>query len=141
MGADGKKEDCIVCYWKEKEKPMILNVTNCKTITKVVGTPYIEQWAGHRIQIGVENVKAFGDVVQALRVKKTKPRDAEAEKSIPCEDCGKPIRAAFGMTASQWAAYSKKQLKKCVCEDCANRIASEKSQKGAEQNADETDGG
>ena len=50
-GADGKKEECIVCYWQEDQKPMILNVTNCKMITKLLKTPYIEHWAGHRIQI------------------------------------------------------------------------------------------
>ena len=141
MGTDGKKEDCIVCYWKENEKPMILNATNCKTITKVTGTPYIEQWAGKRIQIGIENVRAFGDVVPALRVRKNKPRDTAQEKPIPCEVCGQVIRPAFGMSVSQWVAYSNKQLKKAVCEDCANKIAAEKNAQKQEESADaEADG-
>ena len=41
MGTDGKKEDCIVCYWVEPQKPMILNATNAKQIQKLLNTPYI----------------------------------------------------------------------------------------------------
>lgn len=73
IGPDGKKEECIVCYFSDSEKPMILNSTNAKMIQKLLGTPYIEQWAGHKVQIGVEKVKAFGDVVEALRIRKFLP--------------------------------------------------------------------
>lgn len=38
-GPDGKREECPVCYWREKEKPMILNVTNMKMIAKLTGSP------------------------------------------------------------------------------------------------------
>ena len=70
IGSDGKKEECIVCHFSEKDaKPMILNVTNCKTISKLYGTPLIEQWAGKKVQIGIEKVKAFGDIVEALRIR------------------------------------------------------------------------
>ena len=48
-GADGKKEECTVAYLKD-QKPMILNVTNCKTIEKLYG-PYIEDWAGKHITL------------------------------------------------------------------------------------------
>ena len=42
VGADGKREECTVLHFKEKEaKPMILNATNAKTISKIYGTPYI----------------------------------------------------------------------------------------------------
>jgi len=67
-GADGKKSDCIVATTKET-KPIILNKTNCKTITRLLNTPSIEKWAGQKIKIGVDKVKAFGDVTDALRVR------------------------------------------------------------------------
>lgn len=70
-GADGKDSLCIVAKTAET-KPIILNKTNCKTITKVLGTPIIERWAGHKVIIGVDKVKAFGDVADALRVRNTK---------------------------------------------------------------------
>lgn len=71
-GADGKKEECTVAILKD-QKPMILNSTNCKTLSKIYGTPYIEEWAGKSIIIHSEKVKAFGDVVDALRIKPVKP--------------------------------------------------------------------
>jgi hypothetical protein len=76
IGTNGKKEDCFVCYFKESEKPMILNRTNCKTISKVYGSPYIEDWPGLRIQIGIDKVNAFGETVDALRVRAIKPAPA-----------------------------------------------------------------
>jgi hypothetical protein len=67
---DGKKESCVVAHLKG-QKPMVLNATNLKSITKVLGTPFIEQWAGRQITLYVKKVKAFGDVVDALRVRET----------------------------------------------------------------------
>ena len=76
-GGDGKKQVCPVAYFKEKAdwiKPMILNRTNCKIIEKIYGTPFTEDWAGKQITIYISNgVKAFGDVVDALRIRTKKP--------------------------------------------------------------------
>lgn len=71
-GSDGKSEDCTVAYLKD-EKPMILNSTNCRILSKLYGTPYIQDWIGKSVIIHAEKVKAFGDVVDALRIKPTKP--------------------------------------------------------------------
>lgn len=68
-GSGGEKEECIVATL-ENQKPLILNKTNCKTIEKLVGSPYIEDWAGKKITLYAEKVKAFGDVVEALRIRK-----------------------------------------------------------------------
>lgn len=68
QGADGKKEECIVATLKN-QKPFILNVTNCKTIATLLETPYIEEWKGKSITLYVQKVKAFGEVVDALRVR------------------------------------------------------------------------
>lgn len=72
MVHDGKggKEDCVTVHFIEA-KPMIMNSTNLKTIHKSLGTPYIEDWAGKKIEVTVEKVKAFGEVHDALRVIKT----------------------------------------------------------------------
>lgn len=69
---DGKDEMCIVARIKGAKKPMILNKTNCKIITKVLDTPYIEEWAGRKIIIYVAKIKAFGEAMDALRVKNQK---------------------------------------------------------------------
>ena len=127
-GADGKKEECIVCHWQEDEKPMILNSTNCKTISKLLKTPYIERWSGHRIQIGAEVVSAFGEKVEALRVRRQLPEDVQ----IACEECGQFISPAFNMTATQLAAYTAKKFGKKLCAECA-----QEKKKGEEANDSE----
>lgn len=72
-GTGGKKEECSVAYL-QGQKPFILNRTNQKTIAKVTGTPYIEQWAGKQITLYVAHIKAFGeDNVECLRVRPTLP--------------------------------------------------------------------
>jgi len=114
-GTGGKKEECIVCHWQEDQKPMILNVTNCKTIAKIAGTPYIEKWSGIRIQIGQDVTKFGGELVECLRVRKEPPEDVK----IPCEECGVMIAPAFKMSVTQLAAYTKKKYGKALCAECA----------------------
>lgn len=72
----GEKEECIVAHL-ENQKPIILNKTNCKTIEKLFKTPYIEEWKGKKITLYAEKVKAFGEVVEALRVRKQVTDDRE----------------------------------------------------------------
>ncbi len=123
-GTDGKKDDCVVCHFVENAKPMILNATNMKTITKLYKTPYIEEWAGKKIQIGVEKVKAFGDVVEALRVRKNIPNVQTA--ALPkCEICGNDIQPLSSMTAEQVAAYTSSKYGQALCSVCATKKAQE----------------
>lgn len=69
VGTGGKKKEETVAHFKESEKPMILNRTNCKTIAKTYKTNFIEEWAGKQIQIYAELVDAFGEQVEALRIR------------------------------------------------------------------------
>ena len=71
-GAEGRDEQCVVAKLKGTEKPFILNKTNMKIIAKVLGSPYIEEWAGKSVIIYSARVKAFGDMVDAIRVKNQK---------------------------------------------------------------------
>lgn len=117
IGPDGKKEECMVMHFKEKAKPMILNATNAKMIQKLLKTPYIEDWSGHKVQIGIEKVKAFGEVVDALRIRNKLP----AETVVICEGCGENISGAYGMSPEQLAAYTKQQYGKQLCAACATK--------------------
>jgi len=78
--ADGREDDCMVAEFKENAKPMILNKTNAKTIAKVMQSPFIEDWTGKQIQVYADKVKAFGDVVEALRVRPFYPKNSRIEK-------------------------------------------------------------
>lgn len=115
IGSDGKKGECLVCYFLENVKPMVMNKTNLKQIEKLIGTPMIEKWNGEKIQIGSEKVKAFGEVVDALRVRKTKPE----EEKIICEVCGKEVKAFGKLTARQLAKHTKDKYNAILCSDCA----------------------
>lgn len=80
MGSNGKKEDCLVVHFTDRnEKPLICNVTNSKAIAKVAGSNYVEDWKGHAIELFVTTVQAFGETVEAVRVKPTKPIIAKPE--------------------------------------------------------------
>ena len=116
---DGKKEECMVCHWQEQEKPMILNITNAKMIQKLLKTPYIEEWSGRRIQICVERVKAFGEIVDALRVRNFLPE----KKAVKCERCGEDIKPAHGMNSAQLAAYTRSKYGRALCVACATKEA------------------
>lgn len=114
-GAGGKQEECIVCRWVEDQKPMILNVTNCKTISKMLKTPYVEKWSGHRVQIYATTTKFAGDTVECLRIRKDPPEDVK----VACEECGQFISPDFSMSVTQLAAYTKKKYGKTLCAECA----------------------
>jgi len=73
-GTDGKSEDCVIAHFTEG-KPMILNKTNMKAITIAYKTPYIEEWTGKSISVHVEKVRAFGDIVDALRIDTKAPNN------------------------------------------------------------------
>lgn len=68
-GNNGKKEEKLVIHFHENVKPMICNRTNAKVITKLHKTPYIEQWAGKKIQLYSSRITAFGEEVDALRIR------------------------------------------------------------------------
>ncbi len=67
---DGKggSEDCPIMYFVENVKPMVMNATNLKTVSKITGTPFIEEWNGVKVQVTVKKVKAFGEMHDALRI-------------------------------------------------------------------------
>ena len=114
--ADGKSKKAVV-YFQENLKPMILNVARSKAITKVAGSPYFEDWANVKIQLYIEkNIKAFGDLVNAVRVRATKPI---IKNAIKCADCGNDIQGASGKSAEYIASYTKKKFGVCLCFNCA----------------------
>lgn len=118
IGTDGKKETCLVMHFVEDVKPLILNATNSKTISKLLKTPYIEQWAGRKIQLYLqEGVKAFGDIVDAIRVRQFLP----VEKTLICADCGKTIEGFGNTTAEVVAKHTLSKYGRMLCSKCATK--------------------
>jgi hypothetical protein len=79
LGVEGKKEDELVIHFNEDYKPMIVNATNAKTIAKVHKTPYVEEWIGKKIQIYARRIRAFGEDMDALRVRDFIPQTKEVD--------------------------------------------------------------
>lgn len=69
----GKQEECTVAELVG-QKPFIINVTNAKAITQVVGSPYIEDWKGQKISLYISTTKLKGDMVECLRVRPVAPK-------------------------------------------------------------------
>lgn len=58
----------------EKLKPMILNVTNSKTMKALTNSPFIEDWQGIKITVYVDsNVKFGREVMEGLRISPKAP--------------------------------------------------------------------
>lgn len=62
------KEEKVPVITFENANPMVLNITNTKTIASLYGDLY-ENWIGRSIQVYAAKVKAFGVEQMALRVK------------------------------------------------------------------------
>jgi hypothetical protein len=73
----GKKEDHTICYIKG-QKPMILNVTNSKSIHKLYG-PFIEDWAGKQITLFASTAKLGNELVECLRIRPSVAKKAPAQ--------------------------------------------------------------
>lgn len=109
-GTGGKKEDCTVAHLVG-QKPMILNVTNSKSIAKLYG-PYIEDWAGKPITLYASTTKLAGETVECLRVRpkvmvKQKPKitPERFKKAIASIQAGEfttdKLRSNFALTEAQ----------------------------------------
>ena len=110
----GKDEEVLVLHFKDGVKPMILNVTNSKTIEKLTGSSYLEDWSGKTIIIGTESVYAFGKQHDALRIRprKVQSRPKVAEK---CSICGELVIDQDGVLAEQIVTSSKQYFEKVLC--------------------------
>jgi hypothetical protein len=124
VGADGKREDRLVVRFAEKDlKPMIVNATNAKTIEKLYKTPYVEDWVGKRIQIYSAQVKAFGQLVDALRIRGYIPKQGGGAEKYFCDECENEITSVGGKSAQYIADYTHNKYGKSLCSDCAKKQA------------------
>lgn len=89
---DGKEDTCLVLYFHEDEKGMIINATNAKRIEAIYKTGIVSQWTGKRIQLYVEQVRAWGKVVPALRIREFEPA---SPKQSNLKELGNKVRQAL----------------------------------------------
>lgn len=122
VGEKGKKEEVTIIHFKEKElKPLICNVTNSKTISKIFQTPFIEEWVGRKIQMFPDRNVTFGkETVEGVRIRPFIPK--VVEENVSCMDCKSIIKPTDTMTVPQIVDYTNRKYGKALCTGCASKL-------------------
>lgn len=117
----GKPEEKVILYLRD-QKPMVLNKTNAKTITKLFGTDKWAQWSGRTIALFVDKSVRNpqpGELPGGIRVRPYEPKTEE----ILCTDCGAPVRdAEIGgkmYRAKAIAENARTKFGRVLCAECA----------------------
>jgi len=76
------KEKKAALKFRETDKMVILNATNARKITEIMGTPQVENWIGKRICLYPLAIQAFGQNVDAIRIKNV-PASSPKETPVP----------------------------------------------------------
>jgi len=63
-----KKENAILCHFKEMDRPLELNATNIKSIITVTGTNKVSEWVGVKLGLMAVEGVYFGKKGLAVRV-------------------------------------------------------------------------
>lgn len=108
----------------EECKPLVLNKTNAKTLKKLFSPNSDDprDAVGHKVTLKVEKVKAFGKVVDAVRIREY--------SEIKCADCGKVILPWAGHSVTEIVEMGKKNCGRILCVDCMKK--EKEKQDGAE---------
>lgn len=122
-GEGGKKDTCPVAHFVEDCKPMILNRTNMKMITKIYKSPYIQDWSGKRIQIFADVCKVKGEPTECLRIRPFIPRATAQDMTPRCAVCRAELTGYKQMNALQLADYTMRKYGKAMCGKCAAQAA------------------
>lgn len=95
-GEKGKKDRKPVATFRGKEKPFALNATNCKMLTRLFGSPDVNDWVGKWITLyPTTTAGPRGEDVECIRVRpklpargaQTAPEQAEPPaQSEPTQD-------------------------------------------------------
>lgn len=83
------REMKAVIYFDGKEKGVVLNKTNAKKITELVGSPETDEWAGFRIRLFATTTEFGGETVECIRVKAV-----GASKGKPAPKPAPPVEVA-----------------------------------------------
>lgn len=95
------KDNFNTAYFTEKElrpgeplKPMILNAGNSKTMAKLAGSKFIDDWNGVLVTVYVDSNVRFGkDTVEGLRISSEPPRTVKIDLEPGTESWGRAIAA------------------------------------------------
>lgn len=84
-------------YFKGKKKPLGLNSTNARTITRLLGSPNTEQWIGKAITLYPTTTRAFGEEHECIRIRNRLPNSQQSKQAAEQP----PVDPAFDPTDLQ----------------------------------------
>lgn len=67
-----------VLHFEGDIKPLVLNKTNYKTISQLLGSDDTDDWTGKKIALYATEVESFGEVTLGIRVRLKAPAKAKA---------------------------------------------------------------
>ena len=85
MGAKvaGNKIDANIAYFVENIKPLVLNATNARIISRFAKSTHVEKWNNIPVELYIDhNVKFKGVTVDGVRVKQRQPNIVKKLPSI-----------------------------------------------------------
>ena len=69
----GKKIDANIAYFVEGIKPLVLNAGNYKTVSKLAGSVFVENWNNIPVQLYIDpNVSMKGQITGGVRISPNK---------------------------------------------------------------------
>ncbi len=80
-GEEGRKSKKPVLDLDEWPRPLVLNKTNARVLIQFYGADY-RQWNGKRVTIFPTQVKFGKEMVDAIRIRSTKPQMERAQKVV-----------------------------------------------------------
>lgn len=76
----GKKINANIAYFEESIKPLVLNATNSKTMSKLANSCFVENWQGVTVQLFIDrDARLMGEVVGGVRVS---PKVIRSQKPV-----------------------------------------------------------
>lgn len=122
----GSERKLTLHFIESGYKPMILNTTNAKAISKAYGSTKVEDWQGKKVAIFTTKVDAFGGTTDALRIRDYPPKTDE----LICEVCGEVVTDAEydgkKYRAKAIANNALTKFNKIMCFDCYMLAKAEK---------------
>ena len=92
-------------FFKGKSKPLGLNSTNARQISKLLGSPKTEEWIGRAITLYPTTTRAFGEEHECIRVKNRLPKEDPGPRGRSRPQAAEPPNergtAAMPMPADQ----------------------------------------
>jgi len=85
----GKKINANIAYFEENIKPLVLNATNSKTMSKLCNSCFVENWQNIPVQLFIDKTaQLMGQVVGGVRVS---PKVIRKQKPVITKDNQKNV--------------------------------------------------